>query len=682
MDALGVKRAAATGAGDEAAPRAEGLPSAVPGGSALGGDEPEEGEIADAGVVAAGALAGSGEKAPKERKRKKEKRRSRSRSKSRRSSSSRSRSRGRRDRERDRDRERERERQAARQREAAEREAASRFREQQERDAARRRDEARDRERRDGRRRSRSRSGERRRRSRSRSRDRDRRRDDTRARPREPEPEPELDEAEQARLLAAFEAAQGGEEADEDVEREARRRRRQAILAKHGVDGAAAPAAPPAVVAVPAVVAEAEAMDAYDDPVFDPDAAVELAKPAEAAAAERAVADMFDDDDAAFQAAAEGGVEGLAPAQKAANAAAMAGGLVDAWDDVEGYYQARVGEVLDGRYEVFATHGRGVFSTVLRARDTAAGPGEPAEVAVKVIRANETMTKAAQQEVVILRKLAGADADNRRHCVRLLRTFEYRQHSFLVFESLAMNLREVLKKYGRNVGLSISAVQAYAQQMLIALKHLRNCGVLHADIKPDNILVTERYNMMKVADFGSAMFDGDNEITPYLVSRFYRAPEIILGLKYSHPLDMWSVGCVLYELYMGAMAFPGRSNNEMLKLFMEVKGPFPRKMVRRALFRERHFDAELTFGVMEPDAVTQRDVRRLIRDTKPTRDLAAVLAGASKSLSDAERRKVANLADLLDKMFALDPTHRITVAQALVHPFIKEVQPGPGMARP
>lgn len=68
--------------------------------------------------------------------------------------------------------------------------------------------------------------------------------------------------------------------------------------------------------------------------------------------------------------------------------------------------------------------------------------------------------------------------------------------------------------------------------MLIALSHLRNCGVLHADIKPDNILVSSTRTTVKLCDFGSAMFAGDNEITPYLVSRFYRAPEIILGLKY------------------------------------------------------------------------------------------------------------------------------------------------------
>lgn len=73
--------------------------------------------------------------------------------------------------------------------------------------------------------------------------------------------------------------------------------------------------------------------------------------------------------------------------------------------------------------------------------------------------------------------------------MRLHSSFEYRRHLCLVFEALHMNLREVLKKFGRNIGINLKAVRAYASQLLIALKHLRNCGVLHCDIKPDNILV-------------------------------------------------------------------------------------------------------------------------------------------------------------------------------------------------
>ncbi|EXB94180.1 Serine/threonine-protein kinase PRP4-like protein [Morus notabilis] len=163
--------------------------------------------------------------------------------------------------------------------------------------------------------------------------------------------------------------------------------------------------------------------------------------------------------------------------------------LHDNWDDAEGYYSYRFGELLDGRYEITAAHGKGVFSTVVRAKNVKAVDGEPEEVAIKIIRSNDTMYKAGMTELVILKKLVGQDPENKRHCVRFLSSFKYRNHLCLVFESLHMNLREVLKKFGRNIGLKLTAVRAYAKQLFIALKHLKNCGVLHCDIKPDNMLV-------------------------------------------------------------------------------------------------------------------------------------------------------------------------------------------------
>ena len=108
-----------------------------------------------------------------------------------------------------------------------------------------------------------------------------------------------------------------------------------------------------------------------------------------------------------------------------------------------------------------------------------------------------------------------------------------------------LNLRELTKKYGRGIGLNIRAVRPYAAQMFWALYHLQNCGVLHSDIKPDNILVSEDRTSVKLCDFGSAMFQGENEVTPYLVSRYYRSPEVILGLKYGET-PRPSVSCLHY----------------------------------------------------------------------------------------------------------------------------------------
>ena len=102
-----------------------------------------------------------------------------------------------------------------------------------------------------------------------------------------------------------------------------------------------------------------------------------------------------------------------------------------------------------------------------------------------------------------------------------------------VFEHMEMNLRELSRKVGVGRGLRIDAVAQLTLQMLIALRHLRASNVLHADIKPDNILINARMNKIKLCDLGSAMFLGrGTELTPYLVSRFYRAPEVMLGLPY------------------------------------------------------------------------------------------------------------------------------------------------------
>ncbi|XP_025017943.1 serine/threonine-protein kinase PRP4 homolog isoform X2 [Tetranychus urticae] len=227
--------------------------------------------------------------------------------------------------------------------------------------------------------------------------------------------------------------------------------------------------------------------------------------------------------------------------------------LNDNWDDSEGYYRVRIGEILDMRYSVFGYTGQGMFSNVVRARDSFK---ESKEVAIKIIRNNEVMNKTGLKELTMLRKLNEADPEDRFHCLRLFRHFYHKSHLCLVFEPLSMNLREILKKYGKDVGLHIKAVRSYAQQLFLALKLLKKCNILHADIKPDNILVNESKLVLKLCDFGSSSLVSENDITPYLVSRFYRAPEIVLGLSYDYNIDMWSVGVTLYELYTGKIMFP------------------------------------------------------------------------------------------------------------------------------
>ncbi|XP_054732288.1 serine/threonine-protein kinase PRP4 homolog [Anastrepha obliqua] len=342
--------------------------------------------------------------------------------------------------------------------------------------------------------------------------------------------------------------------------------------------------------------------------------------------------------------------------------------LTDNWDDAEGYYRVRIGEILDNRYVVSGYTGQGVFSNVVRARDQARGN---ANVAVKIIRNNEIMHKTGLRELEILKKLNDADPEDRFHCLRLFRHFFHKQHLCMVFEPLSMNLREVLKKYGKNVGLHIKAVRSYTQQLFLALKLLKKTGILHADIKPDNILVNENNLCLKLCDFGSASTINDNEITPYLISRFYRAPEIILGITYDYGIDMWSAGCTIYELYTGKILFSGKSNNQMLKFFMDLKGKIPNRIIRKGQFKDQHFDQSCSFLYHEIDKITEREKIVVMPVVKPTRNLQQELI-ADQNLPDDQHRKVTQLKDLLDNIFALDPSKRISLNQALTHPFIQE----------
>ncbi|KAI9675824.1 MAG: U4/U6 small nuclear ribonucleoprotein prp4 [Trizodia sp. TS-e1964] len=344
--------------------------------------------------------------------------------------------------------------------------------------------------------------------------------------------------------------------------------------------------------------------------------------------------------------------------------------LLDNWDDHEGYYKIISGELLDGRYHVQTNLGKGMFSGVVRAMDSHTHK----LVAIKLIRNNETMRKAGIKEIEILKKLMEADPDDKKHLIRLERYFEHKGHLCMVFENLNINLREVLKKFGRDIGINLGPVRAYAQQMFLGLSLLRKCNILHADLKPDNVLVDESTKLLKICDLGSASDASENEITPYLVSRFYRAPEIILGLPYDFALDVWSIGCTLYELYTGKILFTGRTNNQMLRSIMDCRGKFSVKMLRKSQFAHMHFDEMLNFRSVEKDKLTNKDVVKVLNFVKPTRDLKTrLVSAAAKEMNDVEIRELNLFADLLDKCLSLNPEKRCTPSEALKHPFINRV---------
>lgn len=314
-----------------------------------------------------------------------------------------------------------------------------------------------------------------------------------------------------------------------------------------------------------------------------------------------AFSDEEEDDDADDDADEEEGQPTLA------KGTVLDASLLDNWDDAEGYYRIISNELVYAeRYRMIRGLGRGVFANVAEAEDVT-NPGQL--VAIKMVRRNEAMKKASLKEMEFLRRLNDADPQDKRHIIRFLGSFDHKGHLCIVFEHMLKNLRDLLKEDTSGHGLSLQAVRTYSRQMFAGLKHLQDCQIVHADLKPDNILVSHDRKTIKLCDLGTAGDKRDNmEPTPYLVSRFYRAPEIILGMEIGYPIDMWAIGCTIYELWTGKILFPGRSNNQMIRVIMESMGWPTEKLLKKGSLSGDHFEQgpPLKFISMEVDQYTSR----------------------------------------------------------------------------
>jgi dual specificity tyrosine-phosphorylation-regulated kinase 2/3/4 len=168
--------------------------------------------------------------------------------------------------------------------------------------------------------------------------------------------------------------------------------------------------------------------------------------------------------------------------------------------------------------------------------------------------------------------------------------FYFRHHLCITFELLSINLYEFVKNNNFQ-GLSLGLIRRFAAQMLVSLDFLRKQNVIHCDLKPENILLRQpQKSAIKIIDFGSSCFV-DERMYTYVQSRFYRSPEVLLGLPYDMSIDMWSFACILAELYMGYPLFPGEHEVEQLACIMEVLGVPPRSMLDASTRRKLFFDS-------------------------------------------------------------------------------------------
>jgi dual specificity tyrosine-phosphorylation-regulated kinase 2/3/4 len=200
----------------------------------------------------------------------------------------------------------------------------------------------------------------------------------------------------------------------------------------------------------------------------------------------------------------------------------------------------------------------------------------------------------------ILQYLKENDPDDTMNIIHMKDYVIFRKHLCISFELMSINLYEFLKLNDFE-GLSLGLVRRFAIQLLYALKYLRENDVIHCDLKPENILLKDPTKSgIKIIDFGSSCFQ-DERVYTYIQSRFYRAPEIILGIPYTPSIDMWSFGCIMAEFCIGFPLFPGEDETDQLGLIMEVRG-VPHSDVLKVSQRKKKFFTDDNIPISVPNS--------------------------------------------------------------------------------
>lgn len=204
------------------------------------------------------------------------------------------------------------------------------------------------------------------------------------------------------------------------------------------------------------------------------------------------------------------------------------------------------------------------------------------DVAIKIIKSKHAFLVQAQTEINLLNTILERDPHDEQNIVRLLDTFVFRKHQCLVFEMLSYNLYDLLKNT-RFRGVSLTLVRKFARQILKSLDFLANTvDIIHCDLKPENILLKHpRRSAIKMIDFGSSCLSTKKTYT-YIQSRFYRSPEVLLGLSYSQKIDVWSLGCVLVEMHTGEPLFGGSDQLDQMNRIVAVMGMPPLDMIENS----------------------------------------------------------------------------------------------------
>eukprot|EP00531_Pseudo-nitzschia_arenysensis_P017585 CAMPEP_0116150446 /NCGR_PEP_ID=MMETSP0329-20121206/19553_1 /TAXON_ID=697910 /ORGANISM="Pseudo-nitzschia arenysensis, Strain B593" /LENGTH=1360 /DNA_ID=CAMNT_0003646963 /DNA_START=169 /DNA_END=4251 /DNA_ORIENTATION=- len=359
------------------------------------------------------------------------------------------------------------------------------------------------------------------------------------------------------------------------------------------------------------------------------------------------------------------------------------------------------GNIIAGQYLVESELGSAAFSTAYRCVDLSSEDNDGhEEVCLKVIKNTKDFFDQSLDEIKILELLRQTGKCDENYILRVKTFFYYREHLIIVTELLRQNLFEFGKFILDNDEepyFTLPRLAYITRQCLVALRFVHNLGLVHSDVKPENILLGSYSRaQIKLIDFGSSCYLTDRQ-SSYIQSRSYRAPEVVLGLPYDGKIDVWSLGCVVAEMYTGEVTFQNDSIVSMLSRIEAFRGSFPRHMIAQGRQCGRFFtksgllyevvgqsEDEEGLAITPPapddeDSASDAELERVefdIFQPKSTR-LSSRLRFDSDLMDDygrestpAERKLEQMFTDFVAKLLTIDPDNRPTAEEALNHPYM------------
>lgn len=318
-------------------------------------------------------------------------------------------------------------------------------------------------------------------------------------------------------------------------------------------------------------------------------------------------------------------------------------------------FPIRKHDIIAGRYEILKYLGSAAFSRAVKCLDHKTNT----MVCAKIIKNNKDYLDQSLDEIKLLKYIndqCKGDCDNY-NVLQMYNYFYFKEHLFIISELLQDNLYEVYKKSKRSNDypyFTVPRLQKIAWQCLVALEYIHSLDLIHCDLKPENVLIKDYENAeIKVIDFGSSCFTSD-QLSSYVQSRSYRAPEVLLGHAYDQRIDMWSLGCILAELWTGRVIFQNESLVTLLSKQIGVVGltPSDREYLKAAPLGDELFSKQ-----------------GILYDEKNDLYIYPKRTTLKKRLQTEDELFLSFVQSLL----TFNPAKRPTSTQAKMHPWFKHV---------